>query len=78
MCSMRIQNMFQKDIDRPINGVIKVAEKSDEAVEQELSEYVVTHELAGHFDSFYRAYEHALKNPHRRDGRMDLGLLRVR
>ncbi len=63
MCAMRIQNMFQKDIDRPINGVIKVAEKSDEAVEQELSEYVVTHELAGHFDSFYRAYEHALKTP---------------
>ncbi|WP_273384065.1 BREX system P-loop protein BrxC [Enorma phocaeensis] len=60
---MRIQNMFQKDIDRPINGVIKVAEKSDEAVEQELSEYVVTHELAGHFDSFYRAYEHALESP---------------
>ena len=60
---MRIQNMFRKDIDRPINGVIKVAEKSDETVEQELSEYVVTHELAGHFDAFYRAYEHALEHP---------------
>ena len=45
MGTMRIQDMFQKDIDRPINGVIKVAEKSDETVEQELSEYVVTHEL---------------------------------
>lgn len=63
MGTMRIQDMFQKDIDRPINGVIKVAEKSDETVEQELSEYVVTHELAGHFDAFYRVYERALEAP---------------
>ena len=63
MGTMRIQDMFQKDIDRLINGVIKVAEKSDETVEQELSEYVVTHELAGHFDAFYRVYERALEAP---------------
>lgn len=60
---MRVQNMFKKDIDRPINGVIKIAEKSDEAIEQELSEYVVTHELAGHFDTFFRAYENAIDTP---------------
>lgn len=60
---MRIQSMFQKDINRPINGVIKVAEKNDATIEQELSEYVVTHELAGHFDAFFRTYEHSLETP---------------
>lgn len=60
---MRIQDMFRKDIDRPINGVIKIADKSDAVLEQELSEYVVTHELSGHFASFYRAYEQTLAEP---------------
>lgn len=60
---MRIQDMFRKDINRPINGVIKIADKSDAVLEQELSEYVVTHELSGHFSSFYRAYEQTLARP---------------
>ena len=60
---MRIQDMFKKDIDRPINGVIKIADKSDAVVEQELSEYVVTHELSGHFGAFYDAYERTLNEP---------------
>ena len=60
---MRIHDMFQKDIDRDINGVIKVAEKSDAVIEQELSEYVVTHELASHFDAFFSSYERALERP---------------
>lgn len=63
MPAMRIHDMFQKDIDRDINGVIKIAEKSDAVVEQELSEYVVTHELAGHFDTFFSSYERALERP---------------
>lgn len=63
MPTMRIHDMFQKDIDRDINGVIKVAEKSDAVVEQELSEYVVTHELASHFDAFFSSYERALERP---------------
>lgn len=60
---MRIRDMFRKDIDRPINGVIKIADKSDSVLEQELSEYVVTNELSGHFSSFYRAYEQTLDEP---------------
>ena len=39
---MRIQDMFERDIDRDINGVVKVAQEDEAAVEQELSEYVVT------------------------------------
>ncbi len=60
---MRIQQMFQRDIDRDINGVVKVAQDDDSAVEQELDEYVITRELAGHFASFYGAYERALDVP---------------
>lgn len=60
---MRIQSMFQKDIDRDINGVIKISEKSEEIAEQELSEYVVTRELAEHFGNFYAAYDRAIERP---------------
>ncbi|MDO4849759.1 MAG: BREX system P-loop protein BrxC [Coriobacteriia bacterium] len=60
---MRIQQMFERDIDRDINGVVKVAQEDDSAVEQELSEYVITRELAGHFASFYGSYERALDVP---------------
>ncbi|MGO5251115.1 BREX system P-loop protein BrxC [Atopobiaceae bacterium LCP21S3_F11] len=60
---MRIQDMFERDIDRDINGVVKVAQEDESAVEQELSEYVVTRELAGHFANFFSAYESALDKP---------------
>ncbi len=60
---MRIQDMFERDIDRDINGVVKVAQEDESAVEQELSEYVVTRELARHFADFFGAYEHALDKP---------------
>lgn len=60
---MRIKNMFQKDIDREINGVVKVAEDGEADLKQELTEYVVTSELAEHFKMFFDAYEHALRSP---------------
>lgn len=60
---MRIQDMFERDIDRDINGVVKVAQEDEAAVEQELSEYVVTRELGRHFASFFDSYEHALDTP---------------
>ena len=60
---MRIQDMFERDIDRDINGVVKVAQEDEAAVEQELSEYVVTRELSRHFASFFDSYEHALDTP---------------
>ncbi len=39
---MKIQNMFQKDINRDINGVIKVSQNDDNSLRQELSEYIIT------------------------------------
>lgn len=60
---MRIHDMFEKDIDREINGVIKIGPENDASLKQELSEYVVTRELNRHFTQFYDAYERALDHP---------------
>ena len=53
---MYIKNMFAKDIDRDIKGVIKVGQKDDENIKQELEEYVVTKELQKHFADFFASY----------------------
>ena len=39
---MNIKNMFEKSIDRDIQGVIKVGQSNEENIYQELEEYVVT------------------------------------
>ena len=36
--TMKIQSMFQKDINRDINGVVKVAQDDEKSLHQELSE----------------------------------------
>lgn len=54
---MKIQEMFEKDIERSIKGVIKVAQTDDENKYQELDEYVVTRELVKHFSKFYDNYQ---------------------
>lgn len=41
---MRIQDMFAKGIDRPINGVVKVNQDELDILVQELDEYVITRE----------------------------------
>lgn len=60
---MRIQDMFERDITRNINGVIKVTQEDDASIEQELSEYVVTRELSRHFSDFLNAYGSAIDVP---------------
>ena len=37
-----IKNLFKKDIFRPIEGVIKADNLSEEAIFQEVDEYVIT------------------------------------
>ena len=49
--------MFEKPIDRDIKGVIKVGQKDEENIYQELDEYVVTDELQKHFREFFGNYE---------------------
>ena len=58
---MKLRELFEKDIDRNINGVVKVEQVDDNAIlEQELEEFVVTKELAKHFATFYRNYNNSL------------------
>lgn len=54
---MLIKDMFAKDIDRDIQGVIKVGQAEDENIKQELEEYVVTRELQRHFRNFFSDYK---------------------
>ena len=60
---MLIHDIFKKEIDRPINGVIKVAQDDEGSIKQELEEYVITRELRRHFDTFLRNYENSIDEP---------------
>ncbi|MFN9857162.1 MAG: hypothetical protein ACK556_03425, partial [Pseudanabaena sp.] len=60
---MQIQELFSKDINRPINGVIKVGQDDDANIYQELDEYVITRELDGHFRTFFDRHNIALDHP---------------
>src|SRR5215813_663450 len=65
---MRITTLFQKDIARPINGVVKADQLDASSVWQELDEFVVTRELDQHLRTFFSAYGEALdhrQQPHR-------------
>lgn len=54
---MKIQDMFIREIDRDIKGVIKVGQGDEANVKQELDEYVVTRELQKHFADFFASYK---------------------
>jgi len=60
---MKIQSMFQKDISRDINGVIKVAQDDEQSLVQELGEYIITKELRRHFNTFFDNYSKAIDHP---------------
>jgi len=53
---MKIEELFLKSIHRNIEGVIKADNNSDEAIRQEIEEYVVTKELNSKFDMFFSFY----------------------
>ena len=60
---MSIKEIFFKELDRPINGVVKADQADDATVHQELDEYVVTNELEKHFRSFFESYSTDLSDP---------------
>ena len=51
----RIEDIFVKDIKRPLNPVIKVNDLEDSALYQELDEYVVTKDIDKNFEKLYKA-----------------------
>ena len=60
---MKIQQMFKDDIDRKINGVVKVDQDANDVLVQELNEYVITKELKKHFISFFDYYSESFDKP---------------
>ena len=60
---IKIEDLFEKDIRRDINGVIKVDQEDERSVYTELDEYVVTGESLKHFDKFFRNYTTTLEEP---------------
>ena len=55
--------MFYKDINRSINGVIKVGQNDEQSLVQELDEYIITKELRKHFNIFFDNYSQAIDQP---------------
>ena len=60
---MQLQYIYKSDINRDINGVIKVAQNDEKSIEQELREYIITRELRKHFNTFFNNYEKSLNYP---------------
>ena len=58
---MRIERMFQEDINRKINGVVKVDQDTGDVIVQELNEYVITRELKKHFITFFNNYSNTFQ-----------------
>jgi len=58
---MIIKNMFAEDINRKINGVVKVEQDENQVLVQELDEYVITKELKKHFIAFFNNYGDSFK-----------------
>lgn len=59
---MKIQALFDRDITRPINGVVKADQLDATSVWQELDEFVVTRELTKHFRAFFTRYAESLSH----------------
>jgi hypothetical protein len=57
---MLIKDLFERDIFRPINGVVKADQLDESSVWQELDEFVITRELDLHFSKFVSWYLEAV------------------
>ncbi|MED3919510.1 BREX system P-loop protein BrxC [Priestia aryabhattai] len=58
-----IKELFKKDIDREINGVVQAGQKEERIVLDELEEYVMTKEINNNMAYFYENYSYSLENP---------------
>ena len=57
---MQLKAIYKSNINRDINGVIKVAQNDERSMEQELREYIITRELRRHFNTFFNNYEKSI------------------
>jgi len=54
--NIKLKDLFEKEINRDIKGVIKVGQCDQKNIKQELEEYVITDELRSNFNEFFEAY----------------------
>lgn len=54
--TMLIKELFQKDINRNIQGVVKIGRDTNDVIRDELDEYVITGELLRYFRTFFENY----------------------
>ena len=71
---MQIKQLFTKDIERKINGVVKADQTENDIVFTELDEYVITKELAQHFEKFFEAYMPSVRDPKAKAASGKLGI----
>ena len=57
---MTLQSLFERDIFRPINGVVKADQLDIDSVWQELDEFVVTKELLKHLNRLFSLYSDSI------------------
>ena len=60
---MIIKDLFKKDIDRSIQGVVTIGNEDEEQKWQELEEYVCTDEIVRCFRTFFRRYRESMQTP---------------
>lgn len=72
--NMQIKDLFIKDINRPINGVVKADQLEENTVFTELDEYVITAELGKHFEEFFDAYMPSVRDPKAKAASGKLGI----
>src|ERR1700675_904420 len=71
---MLIKNLFERDIFRPINGVVKADQLDDSSVWQELDEFVITRELDQHLRKFIAWYLEAVDQGKNADAAGKMGV----
>jgi hypothetical protein len=71
---MLIKNLFERDIFRPINGVVKADQLDDSSVWQELDEFVITRELDQHFRKFISWYLETVDQEKKPDSTGKMGI----
>lgn len=66
---MVIEKLFREDINRKINGVVKVDQDTTDVLIQEFEEYVITRDLKKHFITFFNNYGESFN-----EGTADIGV----
>lgn len=57
--SFTIKELFKKEIDREINGVVQAGQREEKVIHDELEEYVMTKEISENMSYFFKNYAYS-------------------